>query len=185
MDGHTVWANVALLKRAGITPAFLKGLSADARHYYGVGQDFQPNGFLVDFGVEKVTALLPKPTPDKLLAAGRAALQYNYSLGITAWLDPLASDNVLQAYKMLADHGELNSQVVAFPQVLAKDPAAELATVQKTREKYKDVPNLHVTGIKIFADGVVEYPSQTANLTKPYKNTGRNGDLLFDPKTFA
>ena len=120
-----------------------------------------------------------------MLAAARAALQYNYSLGITAWLDPLATDYVLQAYKMLADRGELTSQVVAFPRVLAKNPAAELAAVQKTRETYKNVPNLHVTGIKVFADGVAEYPSQTAHLTKPYKNTGRNGDLLFDPQRFA
>ncbi len=86
---------------------------------------------------------------------------------------------------MLADHGELTSEIVAFPQVLSKDPAAELTTVQKTRELYKNVPHLHVTGIKIFADGVAEFPSQTANLTKPYKNSGHNGELLFDPKTFA
>jgi hypothetical protein len=86
---------------------------------------------------------------------------------------------------MLADRGELTSEVVAFPRVLAKDPAAELAGVQKTREAYKNVANLHVTGIKVFADGVVEYPSQTAHLSKPYKNTGRNGDLLFEPKKFA
>ena len=57
--------------------------------------------------------------------------------------------------------------------------------MQKTREIYKDVPNLHVTGIKVFADGVAEFPSQTAHLTQPYKNTGRNGDLLFDPQKFA
>jgi predicted amidohydrolase YtcJ len=86
---------------------------------------------------------------------------------------------------MLADRGELTSEVVAFPRVLANDPVAELAEVQKTREAYKNVPNLHVTGIKVFADGVAEYPSQTANLSRPYKNTGRNGDLLFDPKKFA
>lgn len=185
MDGHTAWANRALRQRAGITADFLKGLSPDARSYYGVNKDLEPNGFLVDAGTEKIEPLLPKPTPDQLLAAGRAALQYNYSLGITAWLDPLASDYVLHAYKLLADHGELASQVVAFPQVLSKDPAAELARVQKTRDAYKDVPNLHVTGIKIFADGVAEFPSQTANLTQPYKNSGRNGELLFDPKTFA
>ncbi len=185
MDGHTSWANRTLLQRAGITADFLKTLSVQERSYYGVDKNGQPNGFLVDAGEEKIDALLPAPTPDKLLAAGRAALEYNYSLGITAWLDPLAADYVLQAYKMLADRGELRSQVVAFPQVLAKDPAAELATVQKTREMYKDVPNLHVTGIKVFADGVVEYPSQTAHLSKPYKNTGRNGDLLFDPAKFA
>jgi len=185
MDGHTAWANRALLQRAGITPDFLRKLSPGERSYYGFDKDLQPNGFLVDAGTNKIDSLLPEPTPDRLLAAGRAALQYNYSLGITAWLDPLASDDVLQAYKMLADHGELTSQVVAFPRVLAKHPVDELAAVQKTREAYKNVPNLHVTGIKIFADGVAEFPSQTANLSKPYKNSGRNGDLLFDPKTFA
>ena len=185
MDGHTAWANHALLQRAGITAEFLKSLSRDERAYYGTDTNAEPNGFLVDAGTAKVEHLLPEPTPEKLLAAARAALNYNYSLGITAWLDPIASDQVLSGYKMLADHGELNSEIVAFPQVLSKDPAAELAAVQKTRETYKNVQHLHVTGIKIFADGVAEFPSQTAHLTKPYKNSGHNGDLLFDPKKFA
>lgn len=185
MDGHTGWANRVLLKRAGINKDFLKKFSEQERSYYGVGKDFEPNGFLVDAGMEKITPLLPKPNDDRLLAAARAAVQYNYSLGITAWLDPLASEDVLKAYRLLAEHGELLSQVAAFPQVFAKDPAAELAAVLKTREALKNVSNLNVSGIKVFADGVVEYPSQTANLTRPYKNTGRNGDLLFDPKKFA
>jgi len=185
MDGHTGWANRALLERAGINGEALKKMTDDQRSYYGVGKDFEPTGFLVDAGMKKVLMLIPKLTDEHLLAAGRAALKYNYSLGITAWLDPLAADNVLKSYKMLADHGELVSHVDAFPQVFAKDPAAELASVKRTRETYKNVPNLHITGIKLFADGVAEYPSQTANLTKPYKNTGRNGELLFDPKKFA
>ena len=184
MDGHTGWCNHALLERAGISSAFIKKLSAEERSYYGAGKDFEPNGFVVDAGMEKVLPLIPKPSDDRLLAAARAALQYNYSLGITAWLDPLADEQVLKGYKLLADHGELLSEVDAFPQVFAKDPAAELAGVQKTRVAFKNVANLHITGIKVFADGVVEYPSQTANLTKPYKNTGRNGELLFDPKKF-
>ena len=92
---------------------------------------------------------------------------------------------MLHAHKLLADHGELISQVAAFPSVLAKDPAAELAAVQKTRDEYKNIANLHVTGIKVFADGVAQYPSQRAHLSKPYKNTGRTGDLLFEPKKFA
>jgi predicted amidohydrolase YtcJ len=185
MDGHTAWANRVMLRRAGINKDFLKKLSAGERSYYGVGKDFEPNGFLVDAGTEKITPLLPKPSDERLLAAARAAVQYNYGLGITAWLDPLASDDVLKAYRLLSEHGELLSPVAAFPQVFAKDPAAEIAAVLKTREALKNVINLHVIGIKVFADGVVEYPSQTANLTKPYKNTGRNGDLLFDPKKFA
>jgi predicted amidohydrolase YtcJ len=32
---------------------------------------------------------------------------------------------------------------------------------------------------------VVEFPSQTAALSKPYKNSGRSGDLLFEPARFA
>ncbi len=185
MDGHTAWANRALLKMAGINTEFLSSLSLEQRAYYGYDKNMQPNGFLVDAGLERIEPLVPPHSREDLLAAARAALQYNYSLGITAWLDPLASAYVLQAYKMLADHGELTSEVVAFPQVLVRDPTAELATVQKTRELYKNVPNLHITGIKIFADGVAEFPSQTAHLTKPYKNTGHNGDLLFEPEKFA
>jgi predicted amidohydrolase YtcJ len=185
MDGHTGWANPALLKRAGINADFLKKLSVDQKKYYGIGRDFEPNGFVVDAGMEKISPLFPEPTDDRLLTAGRAALHYNYSLGITAWLDPLADAEVLKSYQLLAEHGEPNSEVDAFPQVFAKDPVAELAGVQKTREALQNIANLHVTGIKVFADGVVEYPSQTANLSKPYKNTGINGDLLFDPKKFS
>jgi predicted amidohydrolase YtcJ len=184
MDGHTGWCNHALLERVGISSAYIKKLSAEERSYYGTGKDFEPNGFLVDVGMDRMLSLIPKPSDDRLLAAARAALQYNYSLGITAWLEPMADEQVLKAYKLLTDHGELLSEVDAFPQVFAKDPAAELAGVQKRREAYKNVANLHITGIKVFADGVVEYPSQTANLTKPYKNTGRNGELLFEPKKF-
>src|SRR5579864_1786857 len=120
MDGHTAWANHALLQRAGITAEFLNGLTRDERAYYGIDSKGQPNGFLVDAGLEKIEPLLPNPSPEKLLEGARAALNYNYSLGITAWLDPLASDQVLSAYKALADHGDLNSEIVAFPQVFAK-----------------------------------------------------------------
>ncbi len=64
MDGHTAWANRALLQRAGITADFLKKLSAGERSYYGVDndKDLQPNGFLVDAGMEKIEPLLPAPT---------------------------------------------------------------------------------------------------------------------------
>lgn len=184
MDGHTAWANRAMLARAGITPDYLKSLSADQRSYFGFDKNLLPNGFLVDAGQEKVDKLMPEPTDAELLAAAHAALQYNYSLGITAWLEPSAPENSLRAYKMLADRGELNSEVDAFPKVLAKDPPAELAFVHKQQAIYGNIPHLHITGIKVFADGVAEFPSQTAHLTKPYKNSGRNGELLFDQKTF-
>ena len=56
--------------------------------------------------------------------------------------------------------------------------------LERLRQQFKGVPNLTVPGVKIFADGVVEFPSQTATLSKPYRNSGKNGELLFDPALF-
>jgi len=184
-DYHTGWANRALRRRAGITKDFIQHLPATERQYYGLGADLEPNGFVVDAGKRKIEESLPAPTKEQLLEAGRAAIQYNHSLGITSWLDPLVDEPTLETYLQLSELGELTAHVVAFPQVFARKPAEELANVQRLREQFKNVRNLAVSGVKIFADGVVEYPSQTAAMTKPYRNTGKSGELLFEPARFA
>jgi predicted amidohydrolase YtcJ len=187
MDGHTAWANKALLKRAGINKQLISGLDAVSRGYYGFAPDFEPNGFLVDAGVDKVNEVVPKPSKERMLAAGRAAVQYMHGLGITAWLDAEASDAILATYQGLAESGVLNSHVVALPVIEFKKghPERQLAEALKWREHFKTVPGVKVIGIKVFADGVLEYPSQTAVLSKPYRNSGRNGELLFHPAEFA
>ena len=185
MDYHTGWVNRALLRRAGITRDFIQHLAPTERQYYGLGADLEPTGFLVDAGLRKIQEILPAPTKEKLLEAGRAALQYNHSLGITSWLDPLVDESVLETYRQLAQRGELTAHVVAFPQVFARHPSAELAAVQKLQREFSSVPNLTVSGVKIFADGVVEFPSQTAAMSKPYRNSEKSGELLFDPSRFA
>jgi predicted amidohydrolase YtcJ len=53
--------------------------------------------------------------------------------------------------------------------------------VEALRAKFKHVPNLTIPGLKVFADGVVEIPSQTAALTRPYVNNGRSVTPLFTP----
>ena len=185
MDYHTGWANRALLRRAEITKDFLSRLPEADRKYYGANSNLDPNGFVVDAGLRKVQAHLPPPTSDQLLAAGHAALQYNHSLGITSWLDPIVDESTLATYRKLAERGELTAHVAGFVQVYARKPAEELANVERLRQQFKGVPNLTVPGVKIFADGVVEFPSQTATLSKPYRNSGKNGELLFDPALFA
>lgn len=185
-DGHTGWANRNLLRRAGITKEFLSKLSESQRAYYGVGPDMEPNGFAVDDGLRKIQAILPEPSKEQWLEAGRIAVRYLHSLGITAWLDPLVDRPILTTYRNLAERGELTATVAAFPRVNPRnDPAQEIAAVQKLQKEFQGIPNLTIPGFKVFADGVLEYPSQTAALTKPYRNTGRSGDLLFDPERFA
>ncbi|MBZ5612844.1 MAG: amidohydrolase [Acidobacteriia bacterium] len=186
MDGHTGWANRALLRRAGVTKDFLSRLSPSERAYYGVDATGEANGFAVDVGRDKIEAVIPPPTTERYLEGGRAAVHYLHSLGITGWLDAMAEPPVLATYRSLAQRGELTAHVVALPVVNPRnDPAKELEAVQKIRQEYANLPNLSLPGIKVFADGVMEYPSQTAAMTKPYRNTGKSGDLLFDPARFA
>jgi len=191
-DLHGGWANRALLRRAGVTKDFLQQLPESARRYYGFGPDLEPNGFVVDEGLEKVSAPVPDLSEEQLLEAGRAAVTYYHSLGITAWLEPgdtyvsIAAfrRDVLSVYKALADRGELGAHVAAFPRIDPRIKGDPLPEVQALRREFQDVPNLSIPGIKVFEDGVVEYPSHTAALTKPYRD-GSNGVLLFDPLRLA
>jgi predicted amidohydrolase YtcJ len=187
MDGHTGWANSALRLRAGVTKDFISHLSEADRKYYGAGSNMEPNGFGVDKGLEKIEAVLPKPSREQLLEAGRSAVHYLNSLGITSWLDPLVDESILTAYRDLSERGELTAHVAALPEVKLKngDNTDPLMEVHALRREFKDVRGLTIPGIKVFADGVVEYPSQSAAISSPYKNTGLNGDLLFEPAQFA
>jgi len=186
-DGHTGWANKALLREAGVTKEFLQRLSSKERRFYGFGPDLEPSGFAVDDGLAKLNALLPDYTPTRLLEAGRAAVAYNHSLGITAWLEPASTyrsidfvrRNILAVYKTLSEQGELAAHVAVFPRIDPKIKGDPLPEIQALRKEFQNVPNLAIPGVKFFEDGVVEYPSHTAALSRPYSD-GSNGELLFD-----
>ncbi|HTV95234.1 MAG TPA: amidohydrolase [Steroidobacteraceae bacterium] len=193
-DGHTAWANRAARTRAGITAQYIRGLPADERHCYGVDGASNPNGFMVDLCKIKLDKSLPAPSAQTMLRAGEAAVHYMNALGITGWLDAAVSGVVgggvpasvdepgyLPVYRALAERGELTAHVAAYPVVQPDLGDQQIEVVEALREKFKGIPNLTIPGLKVFADGVVEIPSQTAALTKPYLNTGRSGQLLFTP----
>ncbi len=194
-DGHTDWANKAARSRAGITAKYIRGLPQDLQQCYGFDPaSFNPNGFMVDACKDKLEQSLPKPSAQTMLQAGEAAVHYLNGLGITGWLDAQVSGVVgggipasvddpgfLPLYAALAERGELTAHVTAYPVVNPDVGNQQIDVVEAFRAKYKDVPNLSIPGLKVFADGVVEIPSQTAALTKPYLNTGRPGHLLFTP----
>jgi predicted amidohydrolase YtcJ len=194
-DGHTDWANKAARTRAGITAQYIRGLPKDQQHCYGFDAvSFNPNGFMVDPCKNKLEKSIPKPSAQFMVQAGEAAVHYMNGLGITGWLDASVSGVVggaipasvddpgyLPVYKALSEHGELTAHVAAYPVVKPDVGNQQIDVVETLRAQYKGIPNLTVPGLKVFADGVVEIPSQTAALTKPYVNTGRSGSLLFTP----
>jgi predicted amidohydrolase YtcJ len=194
-DGHTVWASKAARTRAGITAQYIRGLPQSEQHCYGFDPaSYEPNGFMVDACKIKLDRSLPPHSAETLLRAGEAAVHYMNGLGITGWLDAAVSGVVggavpasvdepgyLLAYQALSEHGELTAHVVAYPVVKPDLGSQQIDVVEALSAKYKGVKNLTIPGLKVFADGVVEIPSQTAALTKPYVNTGRSGQLLFTP----
>jgi len=194
-DAHTAWANRAARTRAGITKNYIRGLQPDQQRYYGFDADFNPNGFAVDVGQTKVASILPAPSPQMMLEAGQAAVHYMNSMGITAWLDAAATGTVggtvpananepgyLPTYRMLAERGQLSAHVVAYPVVQPDLGSQQIDVVEALRAKFANVANLTIPGLKVFADGVVEMPSQTAALTKAYLNNGRTVVPLFTPE---
>jgi predicted amidohydrolase YtcJ len=196
-DGHTGWANKKARAQAGITAAYLRNLAPAQRAYYGFGPGFAPNGFVVDVGLTRLRMSMPAASMETQLSFGRAGVHYLNALGITGWLDaavagvvggdlPLTLEDpgALPVYRELARRGELTAHVAAYPVIRPNDGVQQLDVVEALRKRYADVPNLTIPGPKVFADGVVEYPSQTAALTKPYLNTGKSTPVLFDPKRF-
>src|SRR5215470_15588161 len=99
---------------------------------------------------------MPDFTPAQLLEAGRAAVAYNHSLGITAWLEPASTyrnidylrRNILPVYKTLSERGELGAHVAVFPRIDPKVKGDPLPEVEQLRKEFKDVPDLAIPGIK-------------------------------------
>jgi predicted amidohydrolase YtcJ len=188
MDYHTGWANLALRKKAGLDDAYLKTLTPTQLAYYGYDpKTLVPNGFAVDEGLHIIEKQVPTADAAKMLRAAHAAVESLHSLGITSWVDPAASPAILAAYRDLAKEGGLTAHVAAFPVVVVNDPdpAKLLAQPLALKQEFDSVPGLTIAGVKVFADGVAEFPSQTAAMDKPYAITGKTGQLLFDPQNFA
>ncbi|MEB0048099.1 MULTISPECIES: amidohydrolase [unclassified Pseudomonas] len=200
-DHHTAWANNVMLKRAGINTELLNSLPAAERDTIGKLADGTPDGFLVDAGWDRVASTMPVPSAADMLKAAQTAVRYNNSLGITAWMDPAANAapgeavfaikptektvGVLPVYQALSQTGAMTVHVAALLVANPKSRPADLDTLDKVRQQFQGIPNLTLPGIKIFADGVSEFPAQSAAMIEPYKNSHKRGELLIDPQHFG
>lgn len=201
IDGHTGWANNAMLKRLNIDAALVKSLLEKERGYIGHEADFTPNGYFAESRWDVVRNGIPAPSPEAMLKAAREAVKINNQFGVTAWMDAAAnggsedtlfdfhataeSVGVLPLYKELAQNGELSAHVAALMVTNPKSKPADLEVIATVMKQFEGVPNLTFPGIKVFVDGILEYPGQTAAVIVPYKNSHKDGQLLTDPAHFG
>ncbi|MFJ2547662.1 amidohydrolase [Pseudomonas sp. NPDC087612] len=201
IDGHTGWANQAMLKRMQIDAAWVKSLSEQDRSYVGHEADFSPNGYFAEARWDQVRSQIPAASQEVMLKAAREAVRVNNQYGVTAWMDAAANAGsgdslfdfkataqtvgVLPLYRALAERGELNAHVAALMITNPKSRPADLEVLAQVVKQFEGVPNLSFPGIKVFVDGVLEYPGQSAAVITPYSNSQKNGQLLIEPQHFG
>ena len=175
-DGHSVLVNSRALAAAGIdrrTPNPPEGeIAHDARG--------EPTGFIVDKAVNLVIDRIPKlgePERQALLLRGLHDIAAD---GITTIMEANTSAETVATYVAVANAGKLQARVSMALGSNGEPTDAEFARLDGVRKLADGVPQIHANFIKLFADGVVEYPTQSASLLAPYtdakgKATGNLG----------
>jgi predicted amidohydrolase YtcJ len=187
-DFHNSWVNSRALALAGIdstTPD-----PAGGEVVRGPGGD--PTGLLKDNAQGLVGAVIPPPGRAELEAAYADTMAYLLSLGITSFLDAASDESTVRAYADLRSAGHLLQTVtpaLRLSSELTKKPRQAAEWLAHLRRRHGKVPGLHITTAKVFVDGVVEYPAQTAALLDPYldedgRPTKNRGDLYLSSKEY-
>jgi predicted amidohydrolase YtcJ len=188
-DGHNLWVNSKALQVAGID-ANTKDPAGGEIVRDGNGE---PTGVLKDAAQDLVRQYIPGVTPEQMYDAFAWAYAQMAAGGITSLFDAWVEPWQLGFYAALAENGQLPQRVFPAMMVSTKavsDPDAVLAKVTRLAAKYADVPNLNFGAVKVFMDGVIEYPAQTAALLEPYTDADGNptdnyGDLYADAATLG
>ncbi len=182
-DGHTVWANSAALKASNIGPATPDPAGGRIEH----DLSGNPTGTLRDVAAEIALGAKPAPSLDFEVSQLDKALAGMRAIGITSVQDADTDDHDMQLYRRLYDAHRLNMRVRATFGLKETGRMADaiIADAIAFREKWAIDPDfLRADAVKIFADGVIEYPSQTAALLAPYldragRPTGNRGPTYF------
>jgi len=114
------------------------------------------------------------------------------SSGITSYMDAYGTESSLRLYSALsADAGNLQRVQVALkiPDELLGDPSGAYAWATGLAQQYANA-GVRFGAVKVFLDGVMEYPAQTAALLAPYTDaqgapTSNYGNLYVDNPALA
>jgi predicted amidohydrolase YtcJ len=185
-DGHTMWVNSRGLN-------LLPKNRANPRDRNACNASGASPGLVVD-GVGLVAEKELPLTKRASLTAD--VLKRMSADGITSLMDARVGPNEEYVWRRLYDTGKLDMRVrMAIeidPNGDGDETVARLVNKSERVNNGKEVdPNFLRAGVvKVFADDVMECPSQSAALLAPYfdadgKPTKSVGELYFDPKRFA
>jgi predicted amidohydrolase YtcJ len=198
-DGHTALANSRALALANITAATPDPADGRIEH----APDGSPNGLLQDGAQDLVDALIPAPEGDPVDEARRGMRRFAEE-GITSFFVPgVFGADAIAPFDTLRKRGELTARAhfAAGPPEPGDSTAKVLRAAAKLRARYESrvprsvrswrpgrqrgaklvaEPGISVDGVKLFLDGVLQAPAQTAAVLEPYGGTDSRGELYVD-----
>ena len=166
-DGHTAWVNSRGLD--------LLGVNAETRDPDDGKIDREasgaPTGLFIDGAVDLVENKIRAPIIEEQASLTGAVLKKMSAYGITSLMDARVGPMGEAVWRQLYRSGKLRMRVrmaisVDHPNDDSDKMVAQL--VETSKEDNVDPNFLRAGVVKVFADGVMEYPSQTAALLSPY-----------------
>ncbi|MBV9695996.1 MAG: amidohydrolase [Gammaproteobacteria bacterium] len=166
-SGHTLFANSAALAAAHVDATTKDPVGGHLER----DRDGTPTGTLRDAATELVESAKPSPTLAFKTAQLEKAFAGMQAAGITSVQDANADEHYMELYKRLYAAHRLRMRVRASFGLTKTDRPAEVLVGEAIafRRRWNIDPDyLRADAIKIFADGVIENPSDTAALLEPY-----------------
>ncbi|HCM62588.1 MAG TPA: amidohydrolase [Morganella sp. (in: Bacteria)] len=197
-DCHTLLANSRALELFGITKETpVPGDGKIGKHANG-----ELNGILEDAPAMRAADSIPSIQADRAVDVARLVQKVLNEQGVTMVMDARVAEMQLDAFLALQQQGELTLRVQAAREI-TPDDAPDVASVPQAvnnavafakhyhQAEWGPEPGIAVNNIKMFVDGVLQFPTMTASLLKPYRinngtaaqpdwrETENYGDLYF------
>ena len=184
-DGHKFWMNSRAMANAKIT----KGMPVPPGAAVGRDADGSPDGFFADLDVPDWGQERTVTDAMRLDRVARTNADAN-KVGITSVYIPGSGEEEIAQWATLQDQGKMTVRAdigLSASFVRGNADAADLRRRIDALAEYKKYARgmIAVDSVKVYCDGVMEYPAQTAAMLVPYRvNAGtaerpewRNGTL--------
>lgn len=193
VTGHTTLVNQRALTLAKITKSTKDPEGGRINH----DKNGEPNGLLEDNAADLVTKLMPAPppvSPERAVELAGLRMRDFSKEGITSFFVPGSDAATIRTFQALRDEEGLTARAhfaiftdiaeLRKPKALyqrldgiraeLERPAELPVSVRSWRPgkqsgpRLVSAPGVSIDGVKIFLDGIVQFPGQTAAMLQPY-----------------
>ena len=159
--GHNMYANTALLKRAGYDVE--QEPDSHAARFMR-REDGSLTGELSELAMNKAALALPKPAISHCKRALKAAIKQAHKVGVTSLQEPSGNTALMTALSELEKEYALKidyyTHLVDAPEYLGGEPRSDLHALTESADKFES-EHVHTSFVKFMLDGVPIPPMLT------------------------